>query len=230
MFLSLFFFPHLISYLFSFGLFVFSASFAVVIILLTFCIMYFSHSFNYCYLSHSSDSNLSHSFFESFLRLFLMLLLLFVFSWLSSSSISLQLFLPILCMFSLIFTLWSAGTAKSMICQDFSILLTIITFGLLAWIGLSVCTSMSHRSLWLSFSSITARLCLYHLSHLFKMQHFCIMPSVLDRVYSCIRFGLVCCIHLCGLLFRFFIYRVYICYFFIILFCVAVIRDSVSPV
>ena len=55
------------------------------------------------------------------------------------------------------FILSSAGTAK------FTILQIIVSYGLLAEIRWSLCTSKSHRSLYVSFSRTAAELCIYHL-------------------------------------------------------------------
>ena len=62
------------------------------------------------------------------------------------------------------FILWSAGTAKSTILRVlFFLLIIIIMSGLLAEIRWSVCTSKSHRSLCVLFSSTGAGLSIYHL-------------------------------------------------------------------
>ena len=61
------------------------------------------------------------------------------------------------------FILWSAGTAKSTILQVLFFLLIIIKSRLLAEIRWSMCTSKSHRSLYVSFSRTGAGLCIYHL-------------------------------------------------------------------
>ena len=61
------------------------------------------------------------------------------------------------------FILWSAGTAKSTILQILVFLLIIMRSDLLAGIKWSVCVLKSHRSLYESFSSAGAGLCLYHL-------------------------------------------------------------------
>ena len=61
------------------------------------------------------------------------------------------------------FILWSPGTAKSTILQILFFLLIIIRSGLRAEIRWSVCISMSHRSLCVSFSRTGAGLCIYHL-------------------------------------------------------------------
>ena len=63
--------------------------------------------------------------------------------------------------FSLILTLWSAGTAKSTIRQVLFLWIIISTYGLLARIRLSVCITKSKRILCLSFTRIG--LCIYHL-------------------------------------------------------------------
>ena len=60
------------------------------------------------------------------------------------------------------FILWSVGTVKSTICK-FSVLLIIIRSCQLTEIKWSVCMSMSHRSLCVSFARIDTRLCMYHL-------------------------------------------------------------------
>ena len=61
------------------------------------------------------------------------------------------------------FILWSAGTAKLTILQILFFLLIIVRSGLLAGIRWSVCMLKSHRSLCVSFSRTSARLCIYHL-------------------------------------------------------------------
>ena len=60
------------------------------------------------------------------------------------------------------FILCSAGTAKSIILQDFFLSITIRS-GLLAKIWWSVCMSKSYRSLCVSFSKTAAGLCIKHL-------------------------------------------------------------------
>ena len=62
------------------------------------------------------------------------------------------------------FILWLAGTAKSTILHILFfllLLLIIIRSGLLVDIRGSVCMSMSHRSLWVSFSRTDAGLCIH---------------------------------------------------------------------
>ena len=61
------------------------------------------------------------------------------------------------------FILWSTGTGKSTILQVLTFLLIIIRSGRLAEIRWSVCISKSLRSLWVSFSRIDSKLCIYHL-------------------------------------------------------------------
>ena len=65
--------------------------------------------------------------------------------------------------YSFIFILWSAGIAKSTILQVLFFLLIIIRSGLLDEIRWSVCMSLSHRSLCVSFSKTGVGLCIYHL-------------------------------------------------------------------
>ena len=61
------------------------------------------------------------------------------------------------------FTLWSAGTANSIILQVLSFLLIIIRSCRLVEIRWSVCISKSLRSLCVSFSRTDSGLCIYHL-------------------------------------------------------------------
>ena len=64
---------------------------------------------------------------------------------------------------SFCFILGWAGTAKSTILQVLFFLLIIIKSALLAEIRWSVFMPKSHRSLWVSFSTTGAVLCIYHL-------------------------------------------------------------------
>ena len=59
------------------------------------------------------------------------------------------------------FTLWSAGTVKFTIRQNLVFLLTIIRSGCLAEIRWFVCMSKFQRILWVSFSRIDSRWCIY---------------------------------------------------------------------
>ena len=77
------------------------------------------------------------------------------------------------------------GQQSRLFCRFF-FLLIIIRSGLRTEIRWSVCISKSHRSLWVSFSRIGARLCIYHLLAWSKLNYLHISQWITFLTQSCL--------------------------------------------
>ena len=100
--------------------------------------------------------------------------------------------------FSLIFTLWSAGTAKSTIWQVLFFSLNITRFGRPTGIRWSVCISKSKKILRVSFSRTDSSLCMYYLLVLSNFNLLYTSKWITFPTLSCLvlySFVLICSIH-----------------------------------